>query len=996
MQEARFACLRWLVAIFLVAGLAITMISCTVQVNKQYNGAASINSSMGFDPALSINGNAQLDAIASSGNGTPANPYIIEDQVFNVSATGLGIEIKNTNASLTIYDCIFYNLGLDENASISLDNVSNANVSYNTIRSNTWEYGQDGIDLNASFNNIIELNNVMQDYLATSISLEGSNFNIIENNSAGSIGLGSSSNDTIANNHNQDLSIGLYQSYNNTVSGNVATVNGNIECTASSNDTITNNSIVQPYWYSMEIVNSSSITVANNTLVTAFYYGIFIETSNSTLLSGNRLTNCSVFVEATDVFGYSSQSIGTSNTVNGRPIYYYANASGLGSGDFINAGQVFLAYCRNMQVGSANVSYGTIGVYLTDSINVTISGVNASYCEYGFEILESNNITVSGCDAFYAGWNGIWVLNSNGTVLTSNNNSLCHYGNIPGIEVDQSSGATILGNYELGEGIALNLDHTNDTYIANNIMVNDSTCVSLSIHDVQDKIVNNTLMGYCYGIYLTNSDDNTISGNNASLQPKGWEGQTGIYLVNSTGAAITENTVNFLETGILLWNSGSSTVSGNIAQNESYTGIQIDNCLDEVVKDNTATGLWYGIDLYGMNDSTIADNDIDWNQDGMQVTSCSNDVIAGNNVSYVQYDGITMLDSTNNSIVNNTACHGCGLVLQNSSDNSIVGNNISYDATTGIYLDQGSDNNLIKGNYLWADGYDTWNDTYYCIVNLGVGNIEQDNVIGGPLSPKDITDETTLIVFTLVLVGLACTMLFLMRLVVKRGPAIFRVETYSERCLVLETTKAVIKELVQQAIGHPVRDPEKAVKTELVASIATSATLFILGPLDMMIGVEEKIAKFYWYLIFFGIGVILLELWVQRGQVRYRRVEINAHDKVIQVETIAKSGSTREETIPFNCISRVTVRREPKDTVDQVGFRVKKARQQRDGIIQAGYDTNMRSEQVSINYSGNPLKGVSDTESYFRTLFPGVEFFVDPGRKARSPRTTSDSNLGKP
>jgi hypothetical protein len=277
-----------------------------------------------------------------------------------------------------------------------------------------------------------------------------------------------------------------------------------------------------------------------------------------------------------------------------------------------------------------------------------------------------------------------------------------------------------------------------------------------------------------------------------------------------------------------------------------------------------------------------------------------------------------------------------------------------------------------------------------------VGNIEQDNVIGGPLSPKDKADETGLIVCVLFEIGMACVVLSIMRVVIKLGPAIFRVETCSERGLVLETTKAVIKAIVQQEIRHPVRDPEKAVKIERITIIMSLGMMFIFYPISDMIGVEERIAVFYWYLVIFGIGVILLVLWFQRGYARYRRVEINARDKMIQVETIAESGSTREETIPFDCISRVTLKKETKVHVDQVGFRVKKGKQQRDGIIQAGYSINSRCEQVSINYSGNPLKGVSDIEVYIKALFPGVDFVIDPGRKARSSSTTSDSNLGNP
>ena len=58
---------------------------------------------------------------------------------------------------------------------------------------------------------------------------------------------------------------------------------------------------------------------------------------------------------------FSTISIDTSNTVNGKPIYYYINERNLDTSNFTDAGQIILGNC----------SFSTISDLDTDTINHT-------------------------------------------------------------------------------------------------------------------------------------------------------------------------------------------------------------------------------------------------------------------------------------------------------------------------------------------------------------------------------------------------------------------------------------------------------------------------------------------------------------------------------------------------------------------------------------------------------------------------------------------------
>ena len=175
-----------------------------------------------------------------------------------------------------------------------------------------------------------------------------------------------------------------------------------------------------------------------------------------------------------------------------------------------------------------------------------------------------------------------------------------------------------------------------------------------------------------YGIRLSNSDNNTITGNTCNNNSS-----RGIYLINSNNTTITGNTCSDSNRyGIYLNNSNTTTITGNTCNNNNY-----------------------GINLSGVNsNNTITGNTCNNNSsDGIFLnTSDSNNTITGNTCSGNQR-GIN-LSGDNNTITGNTCNNNnYGIYLINSDNNTITGNTCNNNSRDGIYLSN-SNTTTITGN----------------------------------------------------------------------------------------------------------------------------------------------------------------------------------------------------------------------------------------------------------------------------------------------------------
>jgi len=226
---------------------------------------------------------------------------------------------------------------------------------------------------------------------------------------------------------------------------------------------------------------------------------------------------------------------------------------------------------------------------------------------------------------------------------------------------------------------------------------------------------------FYHGIYLYESSNNTIYGNDIEGNNLQAPGADGIYLLRSSNNNISGNNIKNNGDGIeFVSYSSNNRISGNnITKN--YEGIDLWYSSNNTIsKNNITANHWDGIELFYSSYNTISENNITANYyDGIKISNSSYTSVSGNNIEN-NGDGVELMAySINNRILKNNITnnmHGVKLE-EHSNNNSVVGNNIRNNRY-GIDLHDSS-NNIISGNSITAINHgiylDNWssNNTFF-------------------------------------------------------------------------------------------------------------------------------------------------------------------------------------------------------------------------------------------------------------------------------------------
>ena len=255
---------------------------------------------------------------------------------------------------------------------------------------------------------------------------------------------------------------------------------------------------------------SEDIILSGNTLVNNVD-GIIMIWAYDVHLLGNEMWGCGLQLvgAATDTH-YTTLSIYTNNTVNGKPLYFYYYKDGLNPENFSNAGQIFLYKCHNSYISNLNVSNTNNGIQLVLCENNTISTVTANDNVFGIYIYySSHNNTVSSCELSGNAY-GIYIrTNSNNNTIYNNSIRYNYYGlNLGASDYNNITGNTIDNN---ADGIKIEVNSDNNE-ITENLISNCSRGIYVS--DATG-IVNNTIYNNCFiDNVLHAKDDSNPNANN--------------------------------------------------------------------------------------------------------------------------------------------------------------------------------------------------------------------------------------------------------------------------------------------------------------------------------------------------------------------------------------------------------------------------------------------------------------------------------------------------
>ncbi|MCK4443812.1 MAG: right-handed parallel beta-helix repeat-containing protein, partial [Thermoplasmata archaeon] len=437
---------------------------------------------------------------------------IIDGQ--NVSYGSVGIEIgfssrisvTNNTASTGGLDGIY--LYRTENTTVFGNRAShngNNGISLygshtNTLANNvaSWNIG-DGIHLYSSMWNAIT-DSDLSDNTGAGVSLEHSDGNTVTDNIATSNGENGgyfyySNGNDISNNDvtGSGTGLSLQGSEGNWVVNNTAIDDGTgIDVFFSSHNMIVDNTAVGGR-AGIHLSESDDNTLIGN-FASANHTGYWINSltlwySISNTLVGNVMVGNGLLLDGNLLEHWNTHVIDTSNTVNGRPVHYWKNATG----GTIPAGaiEVILANCSNVVVDNQNLSGGTAGIELGFSTDNLLTNNVLSDNKLGAIITSSNsndimNNTASrnrfGISLSYSDFNDIisnTVSNSEISGISlyySDNNSIASndaWSNEMGIQVSNSNGNSVLDNGVISNEDGIFLSASLDTILfGNNIIDN--------------------------------------------------------------------------------------------------------------------------------------------------------------------------------------------------------------------------------------------------------------------------------------------------------------------------------------------------------------------------------------------------------------------------------------------------------------------------------------------------------------------------------------------
>ncbi|MEM3873843.1 MAG: right-handed parallel beta-helix repeat-containing protein [Candidatus Bathyarchaeia archaeon] len=192
---------------------------------------------------------------------------------------------------------------------------------------------------------------------------------------------------------------------------------GGIFLQTCANNTISNNIVANNTLFGIHLCHAGNNTLINNTVVNNGHGIDFYGNSNDNVLRNNNMTNNSynfglILRGETQQFlrGFKKPGIvndvDTSNTVNGKPIYYLVNKSNFQIPP--NAGYVWLNNCTNITVNGCKLSHNLQGLMLLFCKNASIINNNITNNVYGafISVFSSNNRLIG--NRFENNLNGIF------------------------------------------------------------------------------------------------------------------------------------------------------------------------------------------------------------------------------------------------------------------------------------------------------------------------------------------------------------------------------------------------------------------------------------------------------------------------------------------------------------------------------------------------------------------------------------------------------------
>ena len=360
------------------------------------------------------------------------------------------------------------------------------------------------------------------------------------------------SNCNISQNH---FGILLYSSSSNTILNN--SIMGNWEgiiLDNSADNFICKNQITKNMDCGIYLYSSANNTLRNNWLTSNLGGGILIFSSPNSILKNNSISgsfaNFGVW-DADELLPNFIQDIDTSNTVDGKPIYYWVNEKNKKVPP--DAGCVSLINSTNIIVENLNLTNNYHGILFFRTTNSSILNNNITANSYGIKLCYSSNNIISE-NRVLANKYGVRLDSSSNNNLVCNNH-IVENTELYGILIDSSLNNTVCQNTIENDKSGILIwyySHYNRVY-RNNIRNNTLYGIVLRLYSNSNILSENNVVNNWCGIRIEDTSSNNIIYHN--------------NFINNT------ETFDISELAINIWDNGYPS-GGNFWSNHANSDLQ--------------------------------------------------------------------------------------------------------------------------------------------------------------------------------------------------------------------------------------------------------------------------------------------------------------------------------------------------------------------------------------------------------------------------------------
>ena len=405
--------------------------------------------------------------------------------------------------------------------------------------------GNAGISISTAKNNTISDNIISANYVGIGVGPGGYNTitnNTISNNKKGITIVGVNNYNLISGNiiSNNGEGIDLLADFN-TISGNNFTFNehtgihvaGDANNNTILDNLISNSRIGIHFVRDQAHVQGPSGNILSNNTISDNGAAIHLESSTSNIFYSNVMIDNGIAIWGRSIEYWNTHIISSSNTVNGKPVYYWKNATGgtIPAG----AGQVILANCTGVTVEDQNMSNGTAGIQVGfSSHNIIANNTVLSKKWWGIFLMSSNNNTIADNTVNLNEWGGIRLYSSNNNTVFRNNVSS---NPDPGILLYFSDANSIISNTVTDNwGPGIRLSYSNNSNIAENSVYSNRYAGIGTYFSTNNTVAHNNASNNYIGVSLYYSWNHTIANNTISTNS-----ENGISFTSSDNNRIYHN-----------------------------------------------------------------------------------------------------------------------------------------------------------------------------------------------------------------------------------------------------------------------------------------------------------------------------------------------------------------------------------------------------------------------------------------------------------------------